>query len=194
MHEAGLDVTAVTAGGHYLTGAMSRPIRWLWRRDRETNGTVIRTWFPKDYRRSSIRRVIGYLAYSLIAPVAALFEKDVDVVFAGTDPPFMTPGAYLVALFHRARLVLDERDVYPETALALGMVPHPLAVFAITRWNSWLIDRAHSLVTVSPGLQELLASRGAPRDKIHVIPNYFPPESSEGDQLEPGLSHRLSHR
>ena len=69
-----------------------------------------------------------YLSFSVIAPLATLTTQNVDVVFTATDPPFSTLGAYLSTRWHRARLVIDERDVYPDAPLAVGVAPPGMLV------------------------------------------------------------------
>jgi len=173
MRELGLHVTIITASAHYLTGDIPRPVRWLWRGDEADGTRFVRTWSPRAYRRSSALRLFTYLMYSSISLLAGLFVRDVDVVLSATDPPFFTPSALLLSRLHRSRLVLDERDVFPETADALGMSPSPLVSAVIAGWNKWLRGRANSVITVSPGLKRLLLAAGAKADRIYIIPNYF---------------------
>lgn len=174
MRELGCKVSVITASTHYLTASIDKRVRGLWRTDTEDGVTIIRTWSPGQYRRSLLRRFGCYLAYSIIMPLASLRVRAVDVVFSATDPPFMTPGAYLAALMHRARLVLDERDIYPDTLLWLGIHPPRPLVAALSIWGAWLRRRAAAVITVSPGFVRLLEARGArPRD-TYLITNYFP--------------------
>lgn len=174
MRELGCDVTVVTASTHYLTEVIEKPVTGLWRTDREDGVTVIRTWSPTRYRRSLLRRFGCYLAYSVIMPLASVSVREVDVVFSATDPPFMTPGAYLASLLHRAKLVLDERDIYPDTLLWLGIHPPRPVLAILSGWGKWLRQRATAVITVSPGFMRLLAERGArPRD-TYLITNFFP--------------------
>lgn len=194
MQELGYGVTVITASTHYLTGEIEKPVRALWRRDVEDGVTVIRTWSPTGYRVSHRRRLLCYLAYSVITPLASLAVRRVDTVFSATDPPFMTPGALLASLFHRARLALDERDMYPETLIWLGITSPriPLALMGI--WSRWLSRRASSIVTVSPGFVRLLEARGVDRERITFMTNYFPEdedEPSRGTQI-PGLTSTAS--
>ena len=188
MVELGNRVTVITSAAHYLTGRIDRPVRGLWSTETESDFTLIRTWAPHDYRRSLLRRLVYYLAYSLIAPVAAATVRRPDVVFSSTDPPFMTPGAYLTARIHRARLVLDERDIYPETLSWLGFrMPQWLRSLLYT-WSCWIDLRASAVVTVSPGFVDLLEQRGVRKDRIFLIHNFFPERadrSTGAHQREP---------
>lgn len=180
MRELGHRVTVITASAHYLTGDVARPPRWLWRSDLEDGIRIIRTWSPQKYRTSSLRRLLCYLSYSVLATVVGAAVNGVEAIFAGTDPPFVTPGAYILSRLHQSRLILDERDVFPETVLALGMRPPSVLVSALSVWNRWLRLHASSVITVSPGLVKLLAGRGAPVDRTFLIPNYFPPQHANG--------------
>jgi colanic acid biosynthesis glycosyl transferase WcaI len=174
MRELGLDVTVITASTHYLTEQIDKPVHGLWRKDVEDGVTIIRTWSPTHYRRSFRRRVLAYLAYSLIIPLAALSARGVDAVFTATDPPFMTPPALLTAWLHGARLVLDERDIYPETLLWVGIRPPRPILTVWFAWSKWLRERASGVVTVSPGFVRLVTARGARPESTYFITNYFP--------------------
>jgi colanic acid biosynthesis glycosyl transferase WcaI len=175
MRELGWQVIVVTCSANYLTGAIEHRVRFLWRHDVEGDVTIIRTWAPTCFRSSLRRRLLCYTSYLLIAFLAGCLVRRVDAIFAGTDPPFATLSAALLALRHRARLVLDERDVHPDAALAAGYkLPRFLAT-GLSLWGCWIRRHAAAVITVSPGLKRLLLGRGARSDRIFVIPNYFPP-------------------
>jgi glycosyltransferase involved in cell wall biosynthesis len=185
MRELGLRVTVITASTHYLTERIEKPVRGLWRTDSEDGVTIIRTWSPAHYRRSFRRRLLAYGAYSLILPLAAIRAKRVDVVFAATDPPFMTPAALLSTWLHRARLVLDERDIFPETLLWVGIRPPRPILAAWYAWSKWLRERASAVVTVSPGFVRLITARGARQESTYFITNYFPHGEPSADPPPP---------
>jgi glycosyltransferase involved in cell wall biosynthesis len=183
MCDLGWRVTVVTSSANYLTGEIVAPVRRLWRKRVAGDVSIIYIWAPTNYRGSLARRMICYLAYSLLAPLAALARGRVNAVFSATDPPFSTPGALLLSRIYRARLVLDERDLYPDAPLAVGFRPHPLLVAAFSSWANWLRGRAASVVTVSPGLKRVLIERGSPPEQTHVLANFFP--RTDGYALSP---------
>ncbi len=183
LRELGFQVTVVTSGSNYMTGVRTRRSSWKpWSREEDQGFTVLKTYSPREHRRSKLLRLANYLLFSGIAFWAGLFVRRPRVVFAGTDPPFLVPVAYLLARLHGARLVLDERDVWPDVAVAVGVLKNKALIRLVDGFLGFFRRRAYSLITVSEGLKELLVSKGLPESRIHVIANAFPD----------GLSQRVS--
>jgi glycosyltransferase involved in cell wall biosynthesis len=102
-------------------------------------------------------------------------------MLAVTAPPMIASGALAVATARRVPLVMWAQDVYPDIAVAFGMIsatsPAAIGLSALMR----LTYRASSRVVVlSPGMRDRLAAQGAPIDRLRVIPNW-----SDGRAIRP---------
>ena len=104
-----------------------------------------------------------------------------DFVFMGTDPLFIVPVGFVLALLHRARLVLDERDLFPDTFVILGYMRPGFTYRCLDAWSNFVRRRAHHIVSATPGIKRLLLEKDLSADKITVMVNAFPPEP--GDHL-----------
>jgi len=172
LAQAGYEVTVITSGVQYMTGEDIRKGRgWCVEEDME-GIRVLRVWAPKNHRSSIPRRIANYLSYTLLAGMASLTRAGkADVVFAGTDPILMMPMVYVVKCLKRAAMVLDERDLYPETAIALGVIKDDWKAKIIFRMQQFFRKRATSILTATPGIRSRLATYRIPENKLHLLYN-----------------------
>lgn len=172
MVKAGLDVVAVTSGVQYMTGEDIRKSRGWCTEEKLEGVRILRVWAPKHHRDSIFKRILNYLSYATLAGVASILKVGkVDCVFAGTDPIFMMPVVFLTAKLKRACLVLDERDLYPETAIALGVVREGLLTDLLFRMQGFFRKCSAGILTATPGIRERLISYGCPQEKVHLLYN-----------------------
>ena len=96
-----------------------------------------------------------------------------DIVIAKTDPPLVSVVARPVARRNGARLVNWLQDIYPETAVELGVpfMRGPVAASLAALRNVTLRDAAATVV-VGDLMGRKVETLGAPAERIHVIPNW----------------------
>lgn len=117
-------------------------------------------------------RVKGWLQYCVGAVRAGLGARRLDVVYAST-PHLLSPVAgWLISRLRRVPLVVEVRDLWPETfvaagALREGSIPHR-ALVALERW---IMHRAAQIVLVTEGWEEHFAGLGISSSRLTVIPN-----------------------
>jgi glycosyltransferase involved in cell wall biosynthesis len=172
MARAGYGVIVVTCGVQYMTGEDIRPYN-SWCTEEFIDGIrIFRTWAPKDHRRSIFRRIANYVAYTLLAGMVSIFKtRKVDRVFAGTDPIFMMPMVYLISLIKRAPMIMDERDLYPETAVALGVIRKGALSDFIFHVQQLFRRQANGILAATPGIREQLLMYGMPEEKVYLLYN-----------------------
>ncbi|KAB8317522.1 glycosyltransferase family 4 protein [Tolypothrix campylonemoides VB511288] len=102
-----------------------------------------------------------------------------NVVLLTTAPPFLPILGYLVHVLFGLSYVCILYDLYPDIAIALGVIPkhHWLAQF----WravNRQILRKAKGLVVLSPAMKrQVAASCPEVADKISVIHSWADPES-----------------
>ncbi len=172
MAKAGYRVTVVTSGVQYMTGEDIRPYP-AWCTEETIDGIrIFRTWAPKDHRRSVFRRIYNYVAYTFLAGLVSILKtQKMDRVFAGTDPIFMMPMVYLVSLIKKAPMVMDERDLYPETAIALGVIKKGALADLIFQVQQFFRRQAGGVLAATPGIRDQLLIYGMPSEKVHLLYN-----------------------
>ena len=114
----GHQVIALTSRQHYNNPAARLPAR-------ETiNGVNIRRIWTSNFGRKNLAgRALDYLSFYLAFLLAGLTTLKRDsVLVCGTDPPLLSIPAAASCRLKGARLVNWLQDLYPEVAVALGVV------------------------------------------------------------------------
>lgn len=176
--ESGHRFTVITSAVNYLTGeAVAAPVTALPRGMR-----VIRIGGNEDIHRSYLTRARAFFAFAQGALQAARVVDDVDVVW-GTSPPLVQlVPAWLASRRCRGGFLLEERDLWPEFAVGMGVVREGPLSRAALRLKRFLYARARRVVVNSPGFLPFLHGYGVPEGKIRVVPN-----GVDVDQFDPAV-------
>ena len=161
--------------------------RWI-RTEPTGWGSVTRVHpFPGDDKRKLVRRAAGFLGFSVLSGSAGVraggWFRRADIVLAMSPPLTLGLTGWLVALTHRARLVFNIQDVFPDAAIRTGAITDRRLI-AVAEWLERLsYHRARAVTVLSEDLRANLAAKVRPqhRDRIHVIPNFV-----DTDLLRPG--------
>lgn len=123
-------------------------------------------------------------------------EADVLLVYS---PPLPLAGAG--AKYHRsfgAPVVLNVQDLYPQTAIDLGLLRNRLVIALAEGMERRAYERAARIVVHSPGNRAFLLDRkGVPGEKVRVIYNWVdldalrPGPRESGLRAEEGLAGRF---
>ena len=172
LKSSGHDVTVITSGVQYMTGEDIRPYK-AWCTEEIIEGIrILRTWAPKYHRRSLFRRISNYFSYAILGGLAAILKvPKVDRIFAGTDPIFIMPIVYLISLIKHAPMVLDERDLYPETAIALGVMKPGMFAKFFFKLQQFFRKQAIAILAATPGIKRRLIDYGISPQKIFLLYN-----------------------
>ncbi len=172
LARAGFRVTVITSGVQYMTGENIRPTSGWCTQEVSEGIRIFKTWAPSDHRRSLFRRVLNYFSFTVLAGLIALLKvKEVDRVFAGTDPLIMMPIVYLISLVKSAPMILDERDLYPETVIALGVMRQGLFSRALFGMQQFFRKKALRIVAATPGIRKKLIDYGFSPEKVRLLYN-----------------------
>ena len=95
--------------------------------------------------------------------------KNVDLVWGTSPPIFQGMTAWLLARLKRAKFLFEVRDLWPQFAVAVGVLKNPILI-RISEWlERFLYRRADRVMVNSPGFIAHVTSRGARR--VELIPN-----------------------
>jgi colanic acid biosynthesis glycosyl transferase WcaI len=170
----------------------------LVRREAVPWGTIARLHpFPGSDKRNLVRRALGFVGFSALAAVAGIraagWFRRVDGVVAMSPPLTLGLTGRLVAWSHRAPLVFNIQDVFPDAAVRTGAITDR-RVIAVASWVERLSYRSADAVTVlSDDLADNVRAKVPPhvRGRVHVIPNFV-----DADQIRPGprlTAYRAEH-
>lgn len=161
---------------------------------------IIRIWVKASPNKNFLNRMLFYLTYMINAIIAGLIlvRGRYDLIYA-TSPPLFVGGAGLVlSKFKRIPMVFEVRDLWPESAIALGELSNPQAISWSTKLEEMCYRRAIQVVVVTHGIYNRLVQRGLSANKIIIIPNganidmfSFRPAEREHIRIEMGLDQKF---
>ena len=134
---------------------------------------VIRVWVKASPVKNLRNRMLFYLTFMVNAALAGLLlaRGRYDLIYASSPPLFVGGAALALSALRRTPMVFEVRDLWPESAVALGELSNPRAIALSTRLEEACYHRAKAIVVVTRGIYERLLARGIPVDKLHLIPN-----------------------
>jgi len=89
-----------------------------------------------------------------------------------TDPPIIADIALLVARRFRAPLVVISQDVFPEIAVELKRLENRAVMGLLRGLVRLYLRRADRIVAIGDTMRRRLEEKGAPPDRLRVIPNW----------------------
>jgi glycosyltransferase involved in cell wall biosynthesis len=136
--------------------------------------TVHRTHVSASYNRNFNGRLWGYLSFLFSSLWVALFRinERFDVIICTSPPLFAGISAYLTSLIKKVPMVFEVRDLWPESAIDLGIVTNPALLKVAFSLERFLYKHSVLVNVVTPGLYRvLLAEKQVPADKLTMVPN-----------------------
>jgi len=123
MRRRGHEVVVLTTMPSYPHGRVLAGYGGLFRRDQREEGQILRTWSLASASRRPLPRILSYLSFTLSAAVTgALCLRRLDVVVTESPPLPLGVAGWFLSRMCRARLVFNVSDLWPESAVALGML------------------------------------------------------------------------
>jgi colanic acid biosynthesis glycosyl transferase WcaI len=117
-------------------------------------------------------RLLNYGSYLVSALLSALRVPRPDIVVALTDPPVIGAVGLMAARRHGVPFIQVYMDIYPDVAVALGRVDHPVLVRLWRRLNRSIRSRAARVVAIGRDMVEKLETDGVEQAKIVFVPNW----------------------
>lgn len=169
----GHEVTVLTAFPHHPTGVIPAEYRGMKLLEQRKNGVkIVRTYVYVAANKGVIRRGLSYVSWMVSAILLGSFKIGRPDVVVATTPQFLCAVAgYFVSLLKRRPFVMEVRDLWPESIVAVGVLNEGVAVAFLRAIERFLYRRAKAIVSVSPGFFPYLRSVGVPEEKLHLLPN-----------------------
>jgi glycosyltransferase involved in cell wall biosynthesis len=137
------------------------------------NGVEIIRVHSTSFERTRLsRRAVNYGTFLASALASAVRRPQPDVVLCMTDPPIIANVALAVARRFRVPVVVVSQDVFPEVAVQLGRLEHPMVVALLRRMIGYYLERADRVVAIGETMRSRLEAKGAVPERISVIPNW----------------------
>ena len=169
---AGDSVTVVTAFPNYPTGVVHDGYRGRFAMEEHMDGVrVLRRWVFATANTGFFKRILNHLSFVVTSLTALRALGPTDVIFVQSPPLFIGLAALAFSRIKRAPFVFNVSDIWPQSAIELGMLRNGLAIRLAEALERHLYRRASAITVPTPGMLQRLVERGVPRDKVVLLTN-----------------------
>ena len=165
-------VTVVTGCPNFPEGRVYPGYRNRWYARERTDGIdVVRVKTFLAANAGFLARILDYLSFMVAGFAGALVQRRPDVVVATSPQFFCAVAGRLAALARRRPFVLEIRDLWPASIVAVGAMRESAFIRAMERVERWLYRGADAIVVVTRSFRDEIAAHGIDRAKIAFVPN-----------------------
>ncbi len=191
---AGHQVTVITGPPSVPDGVIYGGYRNGFQRQSMAGIDVVRVRTYVAANRGILRRSLNFVSYMVSASLRALLLRRPDVIVATTPQFFCGLAGVLVAKLCRRPLVLEVRDLWPASIVAVGALGDGPLLRVLEWTERSMYAAADHIVTVGDGYADEVRARAVSEQKISVITNgvdleFFSPRPPR-PQLLAGLGMR----
>ncbi len=181
--KTGHSVTILTKAPNFPAGKVFAGYNNRWRQHEQIEGVdVWRVWSYLTANKGIIKRLLSFLSFMFVIPWhgwrLCRKTRKPDVII-GTCPTLFAPlGACLLAKILRVPFVFEVRDLWPESAVAVGMLREKSLGYKIFNAIAhYLYHQAKLIVPVGEGYNaQILENYPQALGKCLIIPNGFRPD------------------
>ena len=126
-------------------------------------------------RKRPVPRLLHYGSYSATAFYGGLFAGKPDVLVSFSPPLPLGLSAWLLSRLWRVPWVLQIEDLYPDAAVAAGVMVNKKAIDFFSAMEQFLYQHADRISIISESFRRTLLGKGVPDSKLEVIPVWADP-------------------
>jgi len=130
---------------------------------------VIRLWTYVTGNKGLVRRTLGYASYMLSVTMMIPFLPKADVIISTSPEFFNGLSGYLVSRLKRCPWVLEIRDLWPESIVAVGAIHNEVAINLLRSVEMFAYRKADRLVPVTNAFERYMIDKGIEPQKIQII-------------------------
>jgi len=190
LTEQGHKVTVIASPVSYITGSHTHQT------NSELEGmTILRAAVYDAHHKSFVHRILAFFSFMFSSFWVGLGVKNVDLVWGTSPPIFQGVTAWALARIKGAKFLFEVRDLWPQFAIAVGVLTNPTLI-SLSEWlERFLYHHADQVMVNSPGFLQPVTSRGAKR--VVLIPNgadpsmFNPADSGESFRKENHLDDKF---
>ncbi len=161
LQAKGATVTVLTAMPNYPDMRIRRGYRGKWSVREEMDGVdVRRVWLFVSKGRGLLPRLLNYFSFVFTSFIHGLFTlRRADVLLVESPPLFLGLSAMWLGRAKKAKLVFNVSDLWPESAVQLGLVTNRAAIALSERLELRCYRRAALITGQTMGIVENVRAR-----------------------------------
>ncbi len=175
LADHGHQVTIISSPVSYLTGQSHQErAKWVEKLVLRPGVVMLRTYTYAAIHRSFVHRVVSFVSFMISSFWAGMGVEKIDLVWGTSPPIFQGITAWLIGRFKSVPFLFEVRDLWPEFAVAIGVLRNRLLIRSSLWLEKFLYRHADRVMVNSPGYVAHVQSNGA--RCVELIPNGADPE------------------
>lgn len=168
----GHQVTVVTCAPNHPQGRVYEGYRnRIYQREAKDGINVVRVWTFVTANEGFLKRTLNYISYLCSAVLVSLFLPKADIVLSTSPQFFNGLAGYLVSKMRRTPWVLEIRDLWPESIVAVGAIKSPVIISLLEWIERFAYRKADWIVPVTDSFKTYMLAKGIEARKITVVKN-----------------------
>ena len=177
LAKQGHQVTFITGAPNYPHGRVFAGYRNALYQVEQLDGVrVVRTWSYISPQKTFWRRIFHYGTYSATAFYGGLLAGKPDILVNYSPPLPLGMSAWLLSRLWRVPWILQLEDLYPDAAVAAGMLQNRAAIRLFAAMEAFLYRRATHISLIAESFRQNLLAKGVPDRQITLIPVWADPD------------------
>jgi glycosyltransferase involved in cell wall biosynthesis len=172
--ENGHEITVIAGMRHYMVNrALDYTGKLFHRYTNQDQVKVIRCYAGQSGN-GFLSRLSGFFAFVFTGIWVGVFyaKEDYDVMIVSSPPLFVGLIAVFLNWWKHIPFVFEIRDLWPESAIATGMLKNKYLIRLSFWLESGIYRKAKAVAVLTPAFREILINKKkVPADKIILIPN-----------------------
>lgn len=122
---------------------------------------IVRTWLYATKNPGFVPRLMNYFSFTFSSLLLGSFlVKRQDIILTESPPLFLGMTGYLLSLFKRAKFIFNVSDLWPESAVKLGVLNNK-SLIKLSTWLEEFCYKKSALITgQTKGIVENINERG----------------------------------
>lgn len=169
----GNNVSILTAMPNYPKGRIFDEYKNLRYMTEEIDGIkIIRTSIYATKSSSFTKRLMNYLSFTISSVTRGVWHIDKpDVIITESPPLFLGYSGYLLSRLKGAKYVFNVSDLWPESAVKLGVLHNKQLIKMSTWLEEFCYKKAHLITGQTQGIVDNIKSRIKEKEKVNLITN-----------------------
>ncbi|WP_113930705.1 glycosyltransferase family 4 protein [Bacillus sp. P14.5] len=186
----GHQIEVITAFPHHPHGVIPPEYSGKFYMFEEWKGVPVhRTWIYPSAKGSFWKRLASYFSFTFSSFYGLMKAKPTDIIICNSPPLFLGITGYLGAKLKGAKFVFNVADIWPESAVELGILKNKTFIKLAEMLEKFLYKKSWKIAAATEGISEYIINKGKSAKDVFLLPNgvntdFFKPEAPDEDLLK----------
>lgn len=137
---------------------------------------VRRTYIYAEPGKTPLGKILNYFSFMISCVLGGLRlklkRKRYDFIFVISPPLLEGISGLVLSKIFKAPYLFNVQDIYPDIAVSHGLITNKKLIAALSWTERLIYKKSIALSVISEGFRRNMESKGVPREKIIIVPNW----------------------